>query len=286
MTPDSLSLGSFKIHGVRDGFFWLDGGSMFGVVPKVLWQRIYPADGDNRIRLGLNSILIDTGKERLLIDTGIGPDLKRRLREFYSVEREPGLPEALEPIGYSAGDIDYVINTHLHFDHCGGNTYRSESGDFVPTFPKAAYVIQKCEWENGLNPSSRDKPSYFDTYFLPLQEHGQLRLVEGDSEIVPGVEVVMATGHTSGHQCVKVHSQGRILCFLGDMVPTSGHVGLPYIMSYDLFPQETMENKLRFFEQAMAEDWIVAYNHDPDRFFGRIAQKDGKFVPEDLAETA
>ena len=286
MTPDSLSLGSFKIHGVRDGFFWLDGGSMFGVVPKVLWQRIYPADGDNRIRLGLNSILIDTGKERLLVDTGIGPDLKRRLREFYSVERKPGLPEALGPIGYSAVDIDYVINTHLHFDHCGGNTYRSESGDFVPTFPNAVYVIQKSEWENGLNPSSRDKPSYFDSYFLPLQEHGQLRLVEGDGEIVSGVEVAMATGHTSGHQCVKIRSQGRTLCFLGDMVPTSGHVGLPYIMSYDLFPQETMENKLRFFEQAMAEDWIVAYNHDPDRFFGRIARKDGKFLSEDLAETS
>jgi len=282
MTLDRLTLGSFQIYGVRDGFFWLDGGSMFGVVPKVLWQKIYPSDDENRIRLGLNSLLIDTGKERLLVDTGIGPDLKRRLWEFYSVERDPGLLGALEQIGYAAGDIDYVINTHLHFDHCGGNTYQTEGEEHVPTFANAAYVIQKCEWENGLNPCTRDKPSYFDQYFLPLQGHGQLQLVEGDSEIVPGVEAVMATGHTSCHQCVKVSSQGRTLFFLGDMVPTSGHVGLPYIMSYDLYPQETMENKLRFFGLAMKEDWIVAFNHDPDRFFGRIVKKDGKFVSEDL----
>ncbi len=255
---------------------------MFGVVPKVLWQKIYPSDDENRIRLGLNSLLIDTGKERLLVDTGIGPDLKRRLWEFYSVERDPGLLGALEQIGYAAGDIDYVINTHLHFDHCGGNTYHTEGEEHVPTFPNAAYVIQKCEWENGLNPCTRDKPSYFAPYFLPLQGHGQLQLVEGDSEIVPGVEAVMATGHTSCHQCVKVSSQGRTLFFLGDMVPTSGHVGLPYIMSYDLYPQETMENKQRFFGLAMKEDWIVAFNHDPDRFFGRIVKKDGKFVSEDL----
>ncbi len=278
MSLDRLSLGSFSIYGVRDGFFWLDGGSMFGVVPKVLWRKIYPADDDNRIRLGLNSILVDTGESRILVDTGIGPDLQSRLKDFYSVEREPGLVEDLAEHGFKSEEIDFVINTHLHFDHCGGNTYRNEHGDFVPTFSNAKYVIQKCEWEAGRNPSRRDKPSYVESNFLPLERCGRLRLVDGETEIIPGIRVVPAAGHTSCHQCVKIVSQDRILFFLGDMVPTSGHVGLPYIMSYDLFPQETMDNKERFFLQAVAEDWIVAFNHDPHHFFGRIAQKKGKFA--------
>jgi glyoxylase-like metal-dependent hydrolase (beta-lactamase superfamily II) len=282
MTRDHLELGTIQVHGLRDGFFWLDGGSMFGVVPKVLWRNIYSADQDNRIRLGLNSILIDTGRHRLLVDTGIGPDIDKRLQEFYSVEREPGLIGELLTLGFGREDIDYVINTHLHFDHCGGNTYRSAEGRFVPSFPDAAYIIQKCEWEAGLNPSGRDKPSYYDEYFAPLEEFGQVELVDGDREIVPGVEVVLAAGHTACHQCVKVVSEDKTLFFLGDMVPTSGHVGLPYIMSYDLFPQTTMEAKERFFRQAIEEDWIVAFNHDPDIFFGRISVKKGKFTCQPL----
>jgi glyoxylase-like metal-dependent hydrolase (beta-lactamase superfamily II) len=278
MTLDRITIGSFQVFGLRDGFFWLDGGSMFGVVPKVIWQKIYPSDEENRIRLGLNSILIDTGRERLLVDTGIGPDLKRKLREFYHVERDPGLPDALQKIGYSYTDIDFVINTHLHFDHCGGNTHTNALGDIVPTYPHALYAIQKCEWENGISPVSRDKPSYVSRYFLPLREHGQLELLEGNTEIVPGVEGVLATGHTSCHQCVKVSSQGQTLLFLGDMVPTSGHIKMPYIMSYDLFPQETMENKEKYFQQAIAENWIVAFNHDPELFFARIHQKENKYI--------
>lgn len=277
MTSEHLALGTIHIHGLRDGYFWLDGGAMFGVVPKVLWRNIYPADQDNRIRLGLNSLLIDTGRERLLVDTGIGPDLDSRLRDFYAVERDPGLIGELEALGIGREDIDYVINTHLHFDHCGGNTFKAEEGRFVPSFPKAVYVIQKCEWEAGLNPVSRDKPSYHQQYFSPLAEHGQVELVEGNREIVPGVETVLAEGHTACHQCVKVVSEGRTLCFLGDMVPTSGHVGLPYIMSYDLFPQTTMETKERFLRQAVKEDWIVAFNHDPEITFGRIFIEKGKF---------
>ncbi len=277
MTLDRLTIGSFQVFGLRDGFFWLDGGSMFGVVPKVLWQKIYPSDEENRIRLGLNSILIDTGRERLLVDTGIGPDLKRKLREFYHVERDPGLPEALQDIGYSYTDIDFVVNTHLHFDHCGGNTHTNAQGDIVPTYPHAQYAIQKCEWENGISPVSRDKPSYFSRYFLPLKEHGRLKFLEGDTEIVPGVEGILARGHTSCHQCVKISSEGQTLVFLGDMVPTSGHIKMPYIMSYDLFPQETMENKEKYFQQAMSENWIVAFNHDPELFFGRIQHKEGKY---------
>jgi glyoxylase-like metal-dependent hydrolase (beta-lactamase superfamily II) len=277
MTFDRLTLGSFRINGLRDGFFRLDGGAMFGVVPKTLWERIYPADDKNRIRLGLNSILVQSGDFNLIIDTGIGSHFDSKLSGLYTVDNEPGLIAALEKVGLKPEDIDIVINTHLHFDHCGGNTIVSEGRDILPTFPRARYIIQKGEWESALRPNARDRASYLEQYFVPLKEGGQLQLVEGDTEISEGLEVVLASGHTAHHQCVKIESEGQTLFFLGDMVPTSGHVGLPYIMSYDLFPLETMKNKERFYQQAIEEDWTVAFNHDPEYFFGKITQKNRKY---------
>ena len=277
MTFDRLTLGSFRISGLRDGFFRLDGGAMFGVVPKTLWERIYPADDKNRIRLGLNSLLVQSGDFNLIIDTGIGSHFDSKLSGLYTVDNEPGLIAALEKVGLKPEDIDIVINTHLHFDHCGGNTIVSEGRDILPAFPRARYIIQKGEWESALRPNARDRASYLEQYFVPLKERGQLQLVEGDTEISEGLEVVLASGHTAHHQCVKIESEGQTLFFLGDMVPTSGHVGLPYIMSYDLFPLETMKNKERFYQQAIEEDWTVAFNHDPEYFFGKITQKNRKY---------
>ena len=277
MTFDRLTLGSFHISGLRDGFFRLDGGAMFGVVPKTLWERIYPADDKNRIRLGLNSLLVQSGDFNLIIDTGIGSHFDSKLSGLYTVDNEPGLIAALEKVGLKPEDIDIVVNTHLHFDHCGGNTIVSEGRDILPAFPRARYIIQKGEWESALRPNARDRASYLEQYFVPLKERGQLQLVEGDTEISEGLEVVLASGHTAHHQCVKIESEGQTLFFLGDMVPTSGHVGLPYIMSYDLFPLETMKNKERFYQQAIEEDWTVAFNHDPEYFFGKITQKNRKY---------
>ena len=277
MTFDRLTLGSFHISGLRDGFFRLDGGAMFGVVPKTLWERIYPADDKNRIRLGLNSLLVQSGDFNLIIDTGIGSHFDSKLSGLYTVDNEPGLIAALEKVGLKPEDIDIVINTHLHFDHCGGNTIVSEGRDILPTFPRARYIIQKGEWERALRPNARDRASYLEQYFVPQKERGQLQLVEGDTEISEGLEVVLASGHTAHHQCVKIESEGQTLFFLGDMVPTSGHVGLPCIMSYDLFPLETMKNKERFYQQAIEEDWTVAFNHDPEYFFGKITQKNRKY---------
>lgn len=278
MTIDKISLGQFTVHGLRDGYFYLDGGSMFGVVPKVLWEKIYTPDEKNRIQMGLNSLLIQTAQTLILVETGIGTELDPKFLQFYSVEQNPGLLGELRNLGFEPEDIDIVINTHLHFDHCGGNTRRNESGEFVPTFPNARYVIQKGEWDYALYPSYRDKPSYMSENFMPLEKHGVLQLVDGDTEVTPGVEVVLASGHTSRHQSVKITSEGKVLFFLGDMVPMSGHVGLSYIMSYDLFPLETLENKIRYYEQAIAEDWIVAFVHDPQLFFGRIGKKDDKYI--------
>ncbi len=282
MTIDRISLGQFEIYGLRDGFFFLDGGAMFGVVPKTLWEKKSPADEKNRIRLALNSILIKTAKELILVETGIGGDLDPKFHDYYSVGTKPGLVLSLEKLGYQAEDIDLVVNTHLHFDHCGGNTSKNEKGEDAPTFPKARYIIQKGEWEYALHPSERDKSSYLEQNFLPLERHGLLQLVDGNKEISEGVEVIVVPGHTSRHQCLKVSTGGKVLFFLGDLVPTSAHVGLSYIMSYDLFPQQTLENKREYFEQAIEEDWILAFNHDPEYFFGKVKKVNNKYTFEAL----
>lgn len=284
MTIDKISLGQFKIYGLRDGYFYLDGGAMFGVVPKTLWEKKSPADKHNRIKLGLNSILIKTGKDLILVETGIGTELDKKFVDYYSVDRKPGLVGALMGLGVEVEDIDFVINTHLHFDHCGGNTYKNTEGEIVPTFPKARYIIQEGEWENALHPSYRERQGYLTYNFLPLEKYRCLQLINGDTEITEGVEVLLAPGHTSHHQCVKVHSEGKRLFFLGDLVPTSAHVGLSYIMSYDLYPLETLENRERFYEKAIEEDWIVAFNHDPEHFFGKIRKIENKYTFEPLSE--
>ena len=176
MSLNRLSFGKFKIYGLRDGFFYLDGGAMFGVIPKALWKKKYPADKENRIKLGLNSLLIDTGRSLVLVETGAGADLKQKMVEYYSLERETGLIEELGNVGVGVDDIDYVINTHLHFDHCGGNTVKKESEEFAPVYSQAKYIIQKVEWKTALNPSARDKPSYLPQYFEPLKKNGLLQL--------------------------------------------------------------------------------------------------------------
>jgi len=277
MTADKISLGEFTIYGLRDGYFYLDGGAMFGVVPKVLWEKIYTPDEKNRIKMGLNSLLVQTEQALVLIETGIGPCIDRKFSHFYSVERKPGLLGEIDNLEFDPEDIDYVINTHLHFDHCGGNTYQNEEGKWVPTFPKARYIIQKGEWEYALAPCFRDKPSYMRNNFLPLEEHGCVRLVEGNAQITDGVQVLPASGHTAHHQCVKISSDDEVLFFLGDMVPMSSHVGLSYVMSYDLYPLQTLANKKKYFEQIIAEKWNVAFVHDAKLFFGRIGKKENKY---------
>lgn len=277
MSLSSLQIGSIQIIGLRDGYFYLDGGAMFGVVPKVLWEKFFPADNQNRIRLGLNSLLIKTGKINALVETGIGGNLPDKYQKYYSLEREPDLLANLEAVGVKPEDIDFVINTHLHFDHCGGNTRRIEGNKYAPTFPKAKYIIQRGEFNYASSPSPRDKASYIEINFKPLAEVGNLQLVEGRYSVCPEIEVVPVSGHTRHHQCVRVQAGGQIVFFLGDLVPTRAHVGLSYVMSYDLFPLETIKNKQEIFERGIEEDWIFAFNHDPDYYFGKIYKKNGRF---------
>lgn len=284
MTLDRLRLGEFSIHGLRDGFFSLDGGAMFGVVPKTLWEKKCPADPQNRIRMGLNSILVKTPQALVLVETGIGPKLDRKLSSIYGVERDRGLLGGLADLGFRPGDIDFVINTHLHFDHCGGNTVLDDSGKAVPAFPRARYIIQKGEWEWALSPHEREKGSYQADNFRPLAESGLLQLVDGDAMVTPGVEVMLAPGHTARHQSVLVRNGGRTLVYLGDLVPTAAHIGLAYGMSYDLHPLENLETKKRLYDRAIAEDWILAFVHDPVHYFGRVKKSGAKYVFEPLEE--
>jgi glyoxylase-like metal-dependent hydrolase (beta-lactamase superfamily II) len=277
MSSERIRLGDFDIYGLRDGYFYLDGGAMFGVVPKTLWEKKCPADAQNRIKLALNSVLIKTPQALVLVETGIGTKFDQKFRGIYCVEKDPGLLASLSALGFEPGDIDFVINTHLHFDHCGGNTLRNEKGEVVPTFPRARYIIQRGEWDWAREPNEREKSSYLKENFLPLEDYGVVDLADGDSRVTDGVEVVLTPGHTSRHQGVKASSRGKTLFYLGDLVPTSAHIGLPYIMSYDLFPLETLETKKKLYEQATTEDWILAFVHDPLYFFGKVGRKNNRY---------
>lgn len=275
-----MKFGDLEISVISDGTFLLDGGAMFGVVPKALWQKKVPADEKNRITLGLNSLLITKGKIIILIETGLGEVINQKFEEIYEVKREKNLIEIIKEKGLALEDITYVINTHLHFDHCGWNTFLKENG-FVPTFPRAKYFVQKKEWESAMNPDERSSASYMKERLIPLKEKGNLEIIEGDIEIEEGIKILNIPGHTRGHQCVLVESKGKKLFFPGDLIPTSAHFPLPYIMAYDLFPLETLENKKKILKVSKEEGWVFALYHDPIYVFGKSEQFEGKwkFVP-------
>ncbi|MBN1271694.1 MAG: MBL fold metallo-hydrolase [Candidatus Aminicenantes bacterium] len=272
-----LAFPPFSITAFCQGFMHLDGGAMFGVVPKVLWEKLSPSDSSNRIKMALNSLVIENGKDVILVETGIGTTLKQKYLDMYGVEDKPDLFFALNELGILPEDITIVVNTHLHFDHCGGNTVMDHSGKVVPAFPKARYFIQKGEWEHAIQPNERDKASYLEENYLPLQSAGCLELIEGNVCISEGVETLLTPGHTAHHQCVRIFYEKKSLLFLGDLVPMSTHIGLPYIMSYDLYPIKTLETKKKIYAKVLEEDMIVAFVHDPVHLFGRLEKKNNKF---------
>jgi glyoxylase-like metal-dependent hydrolase (beta-lactamase superfamily II) len=279
---DRLVLGDFVIERVLDGLFRIDGGAMFGVVPKVLWEKRAAPDSQNRIALTLSCFLISGKGSVILAETGVGPDVEPRFISFYAVERNPGLFERLGEAGLGPEDIDIVWNSHLHFDHCGGNTVRDGKGAWIPGFPRARYAIQKGEWEQALHPVDRDKPSYAPARLRPLAAAGRLTLLDGDTEVAEGVRALLVPGHTAFHQCLRVDSGGRTFLYFGDLVPTAAHIDLPYIMSYDLFPVETFSNKKRLYEAAADGDWIVGFSHDPRHAFGKIRRAGASYAFEPM----
>jgi glyoxylase-like metal-dependent hydrolase (beta-lactamase superfamily II) len=281
LPSDRVVIGDIEVIRLLDGTFRVDGGAMFGVVPRTLWAKRAVPDGENRITLALNCFLIRTPEATILLDTGVGPDVGRRYVDFYSFERNPGLFGLLAGLGLQPSAVDIVVNSHLHFDHCGGNTLRTADGGWAPAFPKARYVVQRGEWEQALQPVERDKPSYIPARLKPLGSPGALSLIEGDAPVAPGVEAVLVPGHTAFHQGVKVVSGGRTFFYLGDAVPTAAHIDLPYIMSYDLYPVDTFNNKKALLARAAEEGWVVAFGHDLSHPFGAL-RRSGKrldFVP-------
>ena len=269
------TLGDFELTVVSDGTYFLDGGAFFGVVPKTMWSKKIMPDAQNRIDTGLNSLLVRTGDKNILIETGIGNKLPEKMAQIY---KQPAkLLENLHAAGVAPEDIDVVINTHLHFDHCGWNTVRR--GDrFVATFPKAKYYAQRQEWEHGRLQLERDAVSYMSPNYDPLLESGQMELLNGDREIVPGISVKVFPGHTAHMQAVIVESGGgnerKTACYISDLIPTSHHLDLTWVMAFDLFPLETIVSRKKYYAQAIAERWLTVFTHDDQTPWGYVERGD------------
>jgi len=272
-----MKLGAFNVHAISDGFFHLDGGQMFSVVPKILWEKRMPADPRNRLRLGLTCLVIQTGRENILVETGIGDKFDAKYSEIYGIEHARTLPDELRKLGLELADIDIVINTHLHFDHCGWNV-RDEGGKLIPTFPRARYLIQRGEWEDAHNATERNRASYIEQFFDPAE--ARTEFLEGDTEIVPGVRVEIGAGHTRCMQCVRVESEGQTVYFPSDLVATSAHLPYPWMTSFDLYPLETLANKKKFLPGLAESRAILVFAHDPSMLWARLGKVDGKIVAQ------
>ena len=309
-----LMLGDFELSVFSDGTYPLDGGALFGVVPKVMWSRKVEADDRNYVTAGLNSLLIRTDKQTVLIETGMGNKLSERMVKFYG--QPARLLDNLAVAGVAPEDVDIVINSHLHFDHCGWNTVRDKNGKIVPTFPRAKYYAPEGEWQYARHPSDRDAISFIPENYDPLVESGQMMLLQGGEEIVPGISVKTFPGHTAHMQAViicggpgkgttpassAVHSfervrlqaapsgathehrpsapEGATACYISDLIPTTAHIDLTWGMSFDLYPLQTIESKKEYYAQAIPEKWLTVFTHDPTTPWAYVGMDEaGKMV--------
>jgi glyoxylase-like metal-dependent hydrolase (beta-lactamase superfamily II) len=273
-----MRLGDYRVEVIADAEFRLDGGAMFGVVPRALWSKVCPPDEHNRIGLNMNCLFVETAGERILIDTGIGDKWTEKLAAIYGITRERSLSESLREVaGVAPEEITIVVNTHLHFDHAGGNTrFDPESGCVVPTFPNARYFVSRAEHEHAAAPNERDRASYMPENWQALEESGQLELKEAEYEVAPGLRMETVAGHSLSMQCVRLERGGHTLYGFADLVPMRAHVALPWIMSYDLYPTQTLEAKRRLLPQAAREGWLCLFYHDPEAPLCRLTETDGK----------
>jgi glyoxylase-like metal-dependent hydrolase (beta-lactamase superfamily II) len=270
------TLGDFQLTHFTDGNYFLDGGAFFGVVPKVLWERKLQADASNRISAAMNSLLVRTGRHTVLVETGMGNKLPDKMARIYA--QPAGLLDNLAAGGLRAEEVDVVINTHLHFDHCGWNTVRKDD-KVVATFSNATYYVQEGEWQYAREQRERDRVSYISDNYDPLVSSGQMRLLRGDAEIVPGVSVRVFPGHTRHMQAVIVRSGGNTACYISDLIPTAAHLDLTWAMAFDLFPLETIESRKEFYKSAVAENWLVAFTHDPNIAWTHLEMQGDKVLP-------
>ena len=277
-----MKFGDVELISLSDGTFRLDGGAMFGVVPKPLWQRRAPADDRNRIALGLRPLLVRTAGQVVLIDAGIGDKMTPKDVEIYGIDRQHHLDHSLAAAGCRADDIDVVIASHLHFDHAGGFTVVRD-GRLVPRFPRATYFVRRAEWDDAMHPHERNRASYLAENFVPLQEAGVMRFIEEDGEVLPGMSVWRTGGHTMHHQIVRIDAGGQTAIFTADLMPTAAHVDEPWIMGYDLYPMDTLAYKKRFVREAIEREYVIFFEHDPAIAAGIIREQGGRKVVEPVA---
>ena len=281
-----MKFGEFDVTPLFDGFIRLDGGAMFGTVPKVLWERRAPADERNRISLGMRPLLVRTPTQNVLIDAGAGDKMSAKESDIYGLDRGSGLGGALANAGLTPEDIHVVIASHLHFDHAGGFTRRDAGNRLVPTFPNATYVVRQGEWDDATHTHERNRASYFDDNFLPLREHGVIRFIRDDDEVLPGISVRRTGGHTMHHQLIRIDSGGRVGIFTADLMPTAAHVDLPWIMGYDLYPMDTLAYKRTFIAEAVAGEYVIFFEHDPALTAGIIREVAGRLRVEPVPSGA
>lgn len=252
-----------KLTPIHTGNFKLDGGAMFGVVPKVLWEHQYPADENNLCNWAMRCLLIEDGNRKILIDSGIGNKQSEKFFSRFHLNGEHSLEKSLNDAGLSPRDITDVLHSHLHFDHVGGSVkWNAYKTGYELTFPNANYWVGKEQWEWAINPNGREKPSYLKENLLPIKESGKLKLIKNEGPLFPGFEISFYHGHTRGQIIPQIKYKGRTIVFMADLLPSTAHIQLPWIMAYDIDPLKTLEEKKQFFEKAAAQKWILFLEHD------------------------
>ncbi len=264
-----MNIGKYKLSIIESGFFALDGGAMFGIIPKALWQKTNPPDEANRIKMSTRNLLLESDSKKILIDTGMGNKWDEKLKNIYAIDEKISMNAALVQKGLNSYDITDVILTHLHFDHTGGST-ELKNGKLEPAFPNAKYYVQKKNYDWAINPSDRDKGSYIKENFQPLFEEGVLNFVNGNTQFDDEIEFEVINGHTFSQQMVKISDGTNTFLFCADLIPTFGHIPLPYIMGYDLQPLVTLEEKKKYLQLALEENWKLFFGHDPEIAFATI----------------
>ncbi|MDE3199096.1 MAG: MBL fold metallo-hydrolase [Acidobacteriota bacterium] len=278
-----IDVGDFRITLVQAGRYLWDGGAMFGVVPKTLWSKTQPADQLNRIEAGLNCFVIDDGSQRVLVETGIGVRHDEIARQRIGMPDPPRIRETLAAHGFEPGSIDIVINTHLHWDHVGGNTV-DEGGRAVPALPNARYVVQAGELEHAREQHPRDAVSYRPVNFEPILEAGRFDPMTGDGTVAPCVEVSVAKGHNRDMTIVRVRSKGETWCHLADLAMYAAQVTPTWVSAFDLFPLDGIDNKTRIMAEAARENWWCSFAHDPKAAFAKVEAKEGKWRTHQVLE--